>query len=248
MHTSAELRSEHFTITVAGEPAAFESLFPGFTEHDRLGIVVGRDWAGTGASTVVLAAVTAFYDRLRALGPEFIAYPDYFAFHLARPRGSLSMLDVFPEHKEPVVDPEPEQVLSAINDRGITRLLVEETHHAEPEPEPEPEREPNFEPYTRASAERRIVTALAYSSTGRLTGGDVVVAGSPKTESFVEAVLETATGDRERAAAERMRTARAALQRGGRPVESFHRITLERALRSLADTGEAAQVRGQANT
>lgn len=37
-----------------------------------------------------------------------------------------SSLDVWPPHKEVIVPNEPEQILEAINDRGITRLLVED--------------------------------------------------------------------------------------------------------------------------
>jgi hypothetical protein len=92
------------------------------------------------------------------------------------------------------------------------------------------------------------VTALAYSSTGRLRAGDVVVAGSLKTESYVEAVLQTATGDQERVGAERIRRARRTLQQGGRPVESFHRITLGRALRSLTGAVGPGQAGARANT
>lgn len=224
MHTSTELRSDHFTITVAGRPASIDTLFPGFTLDDRLGIVLVSDWAGAGASTVVLAAVTAFYDRLRAEQDEFFAYPDYFSFHVGGLRGSLHMLDVFPEHKEVVVDPEPEQILRAINDRGVTRLLVEAAQGAEPPAGAAQGDEPRLEPYTRASAERRILTALAYSPVGRVPDADVVVTGSAKTESYVAAMLAPATEPL---------TARAALLQGDRPVESFRRITVDQALRSL---------------
>jgi hypothetical protein len=229
VHTSTELRSDHFTITVAGQPASIDSLFPGFTLHDRLGIVLVSDWAGAGASTVVLAAVTAFYDRLRAEQDEFFAYPDYFSFHVGGLRGSLHMLDVFPEHKEVVVDPEPEQILRAINDRGVTRLLVEAAQGGEPV-EAAQGGEPRLESYTRASAERRILTALAYSPAGRVPDPDVLVTGSAKAESYVAAMLGPATEPL---------TARAALLQGDRPVESFRRITVDQALRSLTLTRSA---------
>lgn len=239
MHTSTELRSEQFDITVDGERGRVETVFPGFDEEDRLGIVIGSDWGAAGASTVILAAVTAFYDRLRARGPGFSAYPDFFAFHVGRPRGSLCMLDVYPEHKEIVVPRDPEQLVRAINDRGVTRLLVEERPNAdEPAPPldpgaPEPEPDLALEPWTRASAEGRIQTALAYSATGRLAGADVVVTGTTATESFVAAMLADTDDGALTSAAERMGTLRAGLLDGERPVETFVRIPLERALRSL---------------
>jgi hypothetical protein len=225
---------------VAGQPASIDTLFPGFTLHDRLGIVIVSDWAGAGASTVVLAAVTAFYDRLRAEQDEFFAYPDYFSFHVGGLRGSLHMLDVFPDHKEVVVDPEPEQILRAINDRGVTRLLVEAAPGGElpmeaaqgdePPVEAAQGDEPRLESYTRASAERRILSALAYSPVGRVRDPDVLVTGTAKTESYVAAMLGPATEPL---------TARAALLQGDRPVESFRRITVDQALRSLTPTRSA---------
>jgi hypothetical protein len=222
MHTSEELRSDNFTITVAGEPAGIETVFPGFTEHDRLGIVIGRDWGGAGASTVILAAVTAFYDRLRASEDEFMAYPDFFAFHVGQPRGTLCMLDLWPEHKELVVDADPERILEAINDRGVTRLLVEEgptTAGSEAQPLPE------FHPYTRASAERRITTALSYSPNGRVHRPDVTIAGSARTESYVTSVLADAGPEAQ--------STRPVLQDNDRPVETFRRISTAQALQRL---------------
>ena len=41
-------------------------MFPGFDEHDRLGIVIHDDLGAAGAGSLILATVTAFYDRLRA--------------------------------------------------------------------------------------------------------------------------------------------------------------------------------------
>jgi hypothetical protein len=224
MHTSAQLRSEHFEISVGGRPGTIDALFPGFDERDRLGIVIDRDWGAAGASIVILAAVTGFYDRLRAGGRPFIAYPDYFAFHVGRARGSLRKLDVFPSHKEVVVAADPEQILRAVNDRGVTRLLVPDGSTPVAEPRPRGP-EPSLERFTRGSAERRIRTALAYSPSGRTAPADVRVAGSAVTESFVEAMLE-AGGRRDRAA----------LLRGGRPLESYRRVTFAEALALLGES------------
>ena len=122
MHTTA-LRSEEFEITVAGalRPSTTSS---GFDEHDRLGIVIHHELGAAGAGTLILAAVTAFYDRLRATGETFFAYADYFAFHVGADHGTLRKLDVYPAHKEVVVANDAEEILQAINDRGVTRLLV----------------------------------------------------------------------------------------------------------------------------
>jgi hypothetical protein len=213
VHTTV-LRSDEFELTVQDRPATIADVFPGFDEHDRLGIVLAADHAAAGAASLILAAVTAFYDNLRAHSSDFSAYPDYFAFHVERSRGSLRKLDVFPAHKEVVVPADAEEVLRAINDRGVTRLLVPDAH-GDVRPH-ELSRE------ARASAERRIRTALAYSPAGRARDGDVAVTGSPRSEAFVAAMLENAGGP-------------PVVQRRRDPpaLESFRRIRIDQALAML---------------
>jgi len=126
VHSSRELRSASFAITVDGDPAAVADVLPGFRDSDRLGIVVRRPCGVVGASALLLAVVTAFYDVQRGRGEDFFIYPDYFVFHVGRKLGSHNRLDIWPPHKEVVVADEPEEVLRAINDRGITRLVVED--------------------------------------------------------------------------------------------------------------------------
>ncbi len=207
MHTTG-LRSHDFRIEIAGAPAGVEDVFPGFDEHDRLGIVITSDHGARGAATLILATVTAFYDRLRAAGEPFFAYADYFAFHVAGPRGSLRKLDVWPEHKEVIVARAPEAVLEAINDRGVTRLLVP---HGSPG-------SPALARETVASARRRIVTAVAYAPGGAVPGADITVSGSAEPATFVGQMLES-TGA------------------AGGPVpgaETFRRLPLNEALDLLA--------------
>ncbi len=211
MHTTA-LRSQEFQIVVDGRPAALSDVFPGFSEHDRLGIVIHEDLGATGAGSLILAAVTAFYDRLRAAGEEFFAYADYFAFHVGADHGTLRKLDVYPAHKEVVVAGDAEQVLRAINDRGVTRLLVPEAPQAVPAHPPAPE--PDLRPDTRHSAQRRIRTALVYSPTGQTADPDVVVRGSAHSDAHIDAML----GDPR------------AQTREPRPAQSFRRVDPHEAL------------------
>ncbi len=126
MHSARELRSSLFEIALDGRPARLEDLFPGFGEQDRLGLVMSRPCGAVGASALITATITAFYDRQRARGPSFFIYPDYFLFHVGRPLGDHAQLDIWPRRKEVVVPDEPESILEAVNDRAITRLLVEE--------------------------------------------------------------------------------------------------------------------------
>ena len=238
MHTSTELHQDSFAVSVDGATATIDDLLPGFSAQDRIGIVVDEPCGGVGASCLLLAAVTAFYDIQRARGEDFFIYPDYFVFHAGRRIGDYGMLDVWPDHKEVEVVGGPEQMLRAINDRGITRVLV-------------PDGEPvgaDFDRQTLASAESRIVGAFAYAPTGRVADPDVVLAGDDVTESCVAAVLDPtardpddpsepvqrggdrAANERWAAAGARKRRQRAALQTGGRPSESYRRITVKQAL------------------
>jgi hypothetical protein len=251
MHSSSELRSDSFAITLDGERASIEQVFPGFGERDRLGVVVRHPCGAVGASTLLLAAITAFYDLHRARGGEFFIYPDYFLFHVGGPLGDHSMLDVWPSHKEVVVPDEAESLLEAINDRAITWLLVED-------------REPSLarlQRETLASARGRIRGAFAYSPGGRVVGGDLRIAGNEVTESYVRAVLDpvghiATIGDAAdpyeaaiaRRAGEvpphlraRLRAEREQLGERGCPVETYRRLTLDQALESL---GPAAQAGG----
>jgi hypothetical protein len=245
MHSSTELADSSFALTIAGRDGVWiDDLFPGFDERDRVGAVVRHPLGALGASTAILAAVTAFYDIQRARGEEFFIYPDYFLFHVGCPLGDHNMLEVWPDHKEVVVADDAEAILRAINDRGVTRLLVEERAPGKP----------SFERETLASARARIVTALAYSPDGRVPGGDVRIAGNDVTESYVASLLDpdglargaegsgleayarliraraSEVSAEERA---RIRQAREALLEDGRPVETYRRLELDDALAML---------------
>jgi hypothetical protein len=169
-----------FSLTVDGQAATLDDIFPGFHAQDRLGVVVWRPGGALGASALIMAAITGFYDIQRASGRDFFIYPDYFLFHVGQRHGDHNMLDIWPDHKEVVVPDDPELILQAINDRGITRLLVEDGA-------------PGFadaKRHTRESAESRIQTMLAYAPCGQVQNADVSVSRSSVTESYVSAVIE----------------------------------------------------------
>jgi hypothetical protein len=247
MHSSQELRSSSFRIVLGGGEVALTELFDGFDERDRLGVVLHGPCGAVGASALVTATVTAFYDIQRARGPDFFIYPDYFLFHVGRSLGDHSMLDIWPSHKEVVVDNEPERILEAVNDRAITRLVVEDGEPADAA----------FERETLASARERIATCLAYSRSGRVRGADVSIASNPVTERYVGTVLDpeahlaelrggddptgayaeaiaARAGEVEREVRARIRAGRAALAQDGVPVETYRRIGLDEALGLLA--------------
>ena len=246
MHSSRELRSSSFEITVAGRVVRLVELFEGFDEHDRLGVVIRRPCGGVGASALITATITAFYDLQRARGPDFFVYPDYFLFHVGRPHGDHARLDIWPSRKEVVVPEDPEQILETIDDRAITRLVVEDGEPGQPD----------FEPEAVASARARIAGCLAYSASGRVRDADVRIRSNPVTEGYVDGLLDpearlaelrASDGDRARADAiearlgevareerSRMKRARKELVEGGTPVETYRRIRLDQALGLLA--------------
>jgi hypothetical protein len=227
VHSSQELASSAFEVSIDGVPATVADVLPGFAAADRLGVVVRRPCAAVGASALLLAAVTAFYDIQRRRGEDFFIYPDYFVFHVGRRLGSHNRMEIWPPHKEVVVADDPEELLRAINDRGVTRLVVEDGAPGEGA----------FARETLSSARDRIVTALAYGANGRARDADVAIGSNDVTESYVGGVLEQSRDvplpERERIAA-----ARRQLIEGERPVETYRRIGLDEALGLLSPEPE----------
>jgi hypothetical protein len=234
-----------FAISVAGRPARLEDLFEGFSEHDRLGVVMSRPHGAVGASALITAAVTAFYDAQRARGPDFFIYPDYYLFHVGRALGDHARLDVWPARKEVVVSEDPEDILEAIDDRAITRLVVEDGTPAEPPQERE----------AVASARARIASCLAYSPSGRVGDADVRIQSNPVAEGYVGdlldpdgrlerlragdlghaliAAIDRRASEVEPGVREEIRFGRRALVENGAPVETYRRIDLDEALARL---------------
>lgn len=124
MHTADLMKTREFTFSRGGEPAGFHDLLPGFTAQDRLGIVALEPGDALKAAPVLLAAAGAFYEDLRSRESGFYLYPDFFVFHVGGLKGRHSPFDVWPESKEVIVRPDPQALLAAINDRGVTRLVL----------------------------------------------------------------------------------------------------------------------------
>jgi hypothetical protein len=241
MHSAQELRSSDFRVVVGSRDARLADLFDGFGEHDRLGVVLRSPCGAVGASALITATITAFYDLQRARADDFFIYPDYFLFHVGRPLGDHARLDIWPRHKEVVVPEDVQGILDAVNDRAITRLVVEDGEARHPELQRE----------ALASARARIRTCLAYSATGRVRDADVRIASNPVTESYVNGLLdpearlvelrtsgngrladavEARAAEVTREERQRIRKARADLVDDDVPVESYRRISLDEAL------------------
>jgi hypothetical protein len=244
MHSSRELSSSSFEIEVGGVTAPLEELFEGFGEQDRLGVVLTQPCGAVGASALITATITAFYDIQRARGPDFFVYPDYYLFHVGRPLGDHGRFDIWPRHKEVVVPDGADRLLEAVNDRAVTRLVVEDGAAGEPP----------SDPGAVASARARIETCLTYSPSGRLDDADVRIASNPVTEGYVEAILDpeariarlraegneeradaiaARAGEVDRASRQRILAGRSDLAEHGVPVETYRRIGLDEALGRL---------------
>lgn len=232
MHTTRDLRGSSFAIRVDGRPAALADVLPGFGEHDRLGVVVDRPGGAIGASGLLLAAITGFYDFHRRRGGDFLVYPDYFVLHVGAPHGDHRRFDVWPPHKEVVVSRGPDSLLQAVNDRAVSRLLVPEDGPGEPADDADAGR-PALDPAAVASARARIESCLAYSPGGRADRADVVVRGDAATEAYVTETIagSDAIDDASRRTVE---SARRKLRANGAPAEAYRRIGLDEALGLLA--------------
>ena len=164
MHSSS-LRGSDFKITQHGEAIPHADLFSSFQDTDRLGIVVPRRFEGIGAMTLIMAYVTAFYDRYRERGPEFYAYPDFFTFQREAPCADYRMFDVWPNHKNVHVPQGGQQTAEAITGRGVSVLLVPDKDA----------REVSISPVERESARRNVQQCFAYSESGTAALSDLVI-------------------------------------------------------------------------
>jgi hypothetical protein len=174
MHTAGQLDKSMFDVKIRGQASTREALLPRWQPHDRLGVIVHDPLGGVGASLLVQIAITAFYDARPGRRRGRPIYPEIYLFHVGGQYGNYGYFDYWPPRKEVFVDNKPASVLSSVNERGISRLLV-------------PDRDPStvdHDRWERSAAEDRILSAFAYSAGGRVRNADVEVYGTdPRTES-----------------------------------------------------------------
>lgn len=170
MHSS-NLRGTDFKITRRGESVPHADLFSSFRDTDRVGVVVPRRIEGLGAITLIMAYVTAFYDRYRERGPEFYAYPDFFTFQHESPCADYGMFDIWPKHKNIYVPDDAQQTAEAVTGRGVNVLLVPDNDG----------RDVEISPVELESARRNVQHCFAYSHTvtgthtGSMASSDLVI-------------------------------------------------------------------------
>ncbi|WP_191567471.1 hypothetical protein [Metabacillus idriensis] len=229
MHTIETLSYADFDFAIDGHKASLEDILPGFNEKDRIGVVVRQPGGGMGASALLMSALTRFYDFYRPqLGDEpgkLRIYPEFFVFHVGTRHMNHSWMDVWPPHREVVVEDDPEQILEAINDRSITRLLVEDITPSSA----------TFLRETTSSAELRIVTTLAYSSTGRVDNANIKITSCTVAEGYVMDSLNR-SDELSEEVKEQLRLGRKPLLVDGRVTETYRRIELSDALHMLTQS------------
>ena len=165
MHSSF-LRGSDFRITHQRDEVSHARYFRDLSATDRVGVFAPGGIDGLGACLLLLAHTTAFYDRYRATGEEFFAYPDHYTFQRRTPPACYSMLDVWPRHKDVPVAEDVGETLDAILDRAINVLVVPAGSAGAAA----------FAPVQMASARRTIRRCYTYSATGATAQPTLTVA------------------------------------------------------------------------
>lgn len=177
MHSSG-LRGNDFELTRDGVPVSHTAFFADLSDTDRLGVFSPDGGEGVGASLLILAHVTAFYDRYRARGDDFFAYPDYFTFQRRSPCVAYGSFDVWPAHKNVTVGSGYGDTLAAITDRAVSVLAVPARSAPTRQERGAPndaDADANLDRLRLASARRTIRRCYLYSATGQMNRASLLV-------------------------------------------------------------------------
>ena len=173
MHTATLLRASMFDIEIGGAPSGVDELLPGWHLHDRLGLVIDEPLGGLGATHLVQVAISCFYAISQRRREALTVYPEIYAFHVGGGQGSHAAFDFWPARREVILSHDPRDLLDAINDRGITRLVIPDRER----------REIEFRSKEADTALDRIQSAFLYAPGGRIEDADVKISGNdPRTE------------------------------------------------------------------
>jgi len=163
MHTAFELKKTMFRAErngVAVDPYALLD----WDERDRLGVVIDRPVGALGAGLMILLAAAAFYDAPGKRRRSRPLYPEIYLFHAGGPWGTFIQFDFWPAHKEVFVARDPRDLLAAINNRGVTHLVLPHGHR---QPTAHWFKEPE-------AAADRIKRCYVYDTDGGTVAGETV--------------------------------------------------------------------------
>jgi hypothetical protein len=185
MHVIHLLTSSMFEVSLAGHPASLDAVFPNWVPSDRFGIVIDEPFGGLGAAHLIQVATTLFYDVKPSRRSERKVYPEIYALHYGRGFGAHAPFDFWPARREAIVERDHRILLDAINDRGITRLAIPER----------PVRDIEHRPKEEDAALDRIISAILYSPSGRVTAPSFSIRSTDRrTEYNPKQVLSLARG------------------------------------------------------
>ncbi|REE07496.1 hypothetical protein B0G71_8009 [Paraburkholderia sp. BL27I4N3] len=183
MHVIDALSSDFYEVEFSGQPATMWDVFQDWNAHDRLGLLIYEPLAGIGATHLIQMACMCFYDVKPIRRTERKIYPEIFAIQVGDWWGGHGNFDFWPPRREVRVANDHRDVLGAINDRGITRLAMPER----------PQRDIAHRRKEEDCALDRLVTAIMYSSTGRVSNPDFTIrSNNRRSERDVQRVINPA--------------------------------------------------------
>ncbi|MEM7111663.1 MAG: hypothetical protein AAF614_04475 [Chloroflexota bacterium] len=181
MHSTI-LRGADFQIVWQGTAVSHHDFFMSLTPQDRLGVVAPNRFEAVGAVTLIMAYVTAFYDRHRAKGDDFFVYPNYFTFQRQAPVAKYSSFDIWPEHRNVLVGESADDLAAALTDRAINILFL---------PEDEMRDQEIWKVY-RPDLENQLQRCFIYSFTGHLENADLIITSrADSLTSYGQAIFDS---------------------------------------------------------
>ena len=224
MHSS-QLRGDDFSVRQGDEEISHPVFFHGTSETDRLGVVTRAPLDGLGATALILASVTAFYDAVRAStdanDTTWRTYPDFYSLQLEAPRAAYGMLDIWPDHKDVEIQAPHPCLGQAVIDRSPHTLLLPTAPLSVQAAEAT-----SYDAVHLASLRRAVRRAFLYDPTGVVEDADLhVTCPSAPLDEWVAKVASTVD------VAPSMRWSDPA--QSPTVTQSFRRITLEEAILHL---------------
>ena len=189
MHVADQLKSENLRIKINAEDAVLNDIFPNPNRYDRYGFVVTEPYGGLGASLLIQAAIVHFYDFLPERRHTEPIYPEIYMLHVGGRYGDHSSFDFWPPRKEIFLDAlKPAELLSALADRGITRLVLPEGADGNTEV-----LQDGASTWADHSALKNLLSScFVYAPSGQLSEADVVLESDhPTFEANAEWTLDT---------------------------------------------------------
>lgn len=188
MHVAKQLKSENLRVTLQAENAILDDIFPDSNTLDRFGFILNEPYGSLGASLLIQAAIVQFYEIAPQRRDTEPMYPEIYMFHVGGTFGDHSSFDFWPPRKEIFVDAgKPAELLSAIVDKGITRLAVPDVVSRDPEGLKD-----SINSFADlGSAKNLFQSCFAYSANGKTDRADVCMESChPSFEANISRTLE----------------------------------------------------------